>query len=383
MLLCYNERPKVEGHPYTIMTTVSEDEGRTWSEPQCLYTAGETRADGCWEPVALQYPDGEVQIFFANEAPYTETNEQEISMISTRDPKKVYTVSFRANARDGMSVPCLLNDGKTVVIAIEDSRWNDEPGRMKPVILTSSVRSRWTGSTVSADSSRRHYALKEPLPADTYLGAPYIVQMPTGITVLSAQLENQYGVQQMMVYLGDEKAGDFVNGSKPFLLSRAAPSMWNSLFVKDENTVTAVSQTKIDGTNGIWIIDGKSKDYRMKKIALTTLFAAVAFAAVAGPLSGLKDVRYLGDSKWREFSGQYSSDGKAEAKVLWTKPALDDFEMEMDVFIDGPEGQRVSCFAVRLRAGNTRATMSVFTPMLTLQCGGRLIRNGTPLRASL
>ncbi len=257
VLLCYNERPRVEGHAYAIMMVISEDEGRTWGEARRLFTAGLTRDDGCWEPVALQYPDGEVQIFFANEKPYTETNEQEISMLSIRNPEKVQTVSFRAGARDGMPVPCLLNDGKTVVIAIEDSQWNDEPGRMKPVILYSSIRKRWKGSTIRSGSGSRRYALKDKLPADVYLGAPYIVQMPTGITLLSAQLENVSGVQQMMVYLGDEKACDFVNGSKPFSMARTASSMWNSLFVKDDYTVTAVSGTSIDGTHGIWTIDGK------------------------------------------------------------------------------------------------------------------------------
>ncbi|VGO13303.1 hypothetical protein PDESU_01859 [Pontiella desulfatans] len=257
VLLCYNERPHSEGHPFSIMTVLSDDGGRTWGEAKRLFTAGLTKDDGCWEPVALQYPDGEVQVFFANEKPYTETNEQEISMISSKKPSKVWTVSRRDNARDGMSVPCLLNDGKTVAMAIEDSRWNDERGRMKPVVLFSSTRQRWKEGRIDAVSKRREYALKNELPPMTYLGAPYLVQMPTGITVLSSQLENAEGVQQMVVYLGNEQARDFTSGSKPFSMAGAAASMWNSLFVKESNTVTAVSGTRIDGQSGIWIIDGK------------------------------------------------------------------------------------------------------------------------------
>ena len=256
VLLCYNERPRVEGRPYAIMTGTSKDEGRTGGAAERLFTAGLTKDEGCWEPVALQYPDGEVQVFFANEKPYTRTNEQEVSMISTREPSKVWTVSRRDNARDGMPVPCLLNDGQTVVIAIEDSKWGDRPGRMKPAILYSTVKTRWREGTIPGDGRRRHYALKETLSPMAYLGAPYIVQMPAGATVLSAQLEDEDGVQQMVVYLGDDKARGFTNGSRPFPMAGVAAGRWNSLFVKNDDTITAISGTRINGVSGIWTIDG-------------------------------------------------------------------------------------------------------------------------------
>ena len=266
VLLCYNERPQVEGHPYAIMMVTSEDEGRTWGTAKRIFTAGRAKDEGCWEPVVIQYPDGEVQVLFANEKPYTRTNEQEISMISSREPSKVWTVSRRDRARDGMPVPCLLNDGQTVVTAIEDSKWNDQPGRMKPAILYSTMKRRWKEGTIPGDGARRLYALKDRLSPMTYLGAPYIVQMPAGVTVLSAQLENDAGIQQMMVYLGDERARDFAKGSKPFPMAGNAPGKWNSLFVKSDDTVTAVSGTRIKGISGIWTIDGRFLDRKLNSI---------------------------------------------------------------------------------------------------------------------
>lgn len=257
VLLYYNERPTEAGHPYSIMSASSVDEGRTWAAPERLFTGGLTWEEGCWEPAAIQYPDGEVQVFFANEKPYANSNEQEISMISSRVPGRVWTVSRRDHARDGMPVPCLLKDGQSVVLAIEDSKWRDHSGRMKPVILCSTLEQCWKKGRISGSDERRRHALKTELPPRTYLGAPYLVQMPSGVTVLSAQLENGAGVQQMMVYVGDENAREFTNGSKPFDMADNAPGKWNSLFVKSEQTVTAVSGTTIDGVYGVWTIDGR------------------------------------------------------------------------------------------------------------------------------
>ena len=40
--------------------------------------AGAEARDGCWEPAMAQLPDGEVQLFFANESPYRQSSEQEL-----------------------------------------------------------------------------------------------------------------------------------------------------------------------------------------------------------------------------------------------------------------------------------------------------------------
>ncbi len=254
LVLLYNERPADGKSPFAISSVVSRDEGLSWSAPRRIYDGGTRWEEGCWEPSALQFPDGEVQIYFANETPYADSNEQEISMISSRDPSKVWRVSFREQSRDGMPAPCLLGDGKTVAIAIED---NGLAGKMKPVILYSDTDRRWKEGVVGGTSPRRRAALAEPLAPSVYAGAPYLCQMPSGITLLSVQIGESGEESSMVVYVGDEMARGFANKSVPFALDEGVAGKWNSLFVKDRETVVAVSGTRIGGVYGIWTIDGK------------------------------------------------------------------------------------------------------------------------------
>jgi len=260
VLLGYNERPDDGESHYRICVAASDDGGRKWSVAKPVFEAGRTRLDGCWEPAFLQYPDGEVQLFFANEAPYTYSDDQEISVMGSRNngdswdsPK---TLSYRSGARDGMPVPSLLKDG-AVVVAIEDSGLD---GPMKPVILRDSPENRWKKSIIKGNSSARSSALLNPLATDIYAGAPYLCSLPSGITLLSVQSRERRPFEEPAVYVGDVHALNFTNRSFPFHLDEGVEGSWNSLFVKNKNTVVLVSTTEINGKGGIWAIDGKVVD---------------------------------------------------------------------------------------------------------------------------
>lgn len=258
LLLCYNERPDDGESPYAISVVFSVDNGLNWGVPQRIFEAGRTFASGCWEPAALQFPDGEIQIYFANEAAYTYSNEQEISVIRSRDNGKSWqgpkTLAFRSQHRDGMPVPCLLADGITVVVAIEDNGLN---GEMKPVILRDSVEHRWQQSILTGSSLGRESALAQPLAPEVYAGAPYICQMVSGITLLSVQSRERVPDEEPVIYIGDAQARNFSGRSFPFKLEAGVAGLWNSLFVKNPDTVTLISTTKLNGRSGIWAIDGK------------------------------------------------------------------------------------------------------------------------------
>ena len=100
--------------------------------------------------------------------------------------------------------------------------------------------------------------MQTPLSPNVYAGAPYICQMPNGSTILSVQSDEGGRSQpQMVVYLGDSKARNFSNKSVPFQVAPNIPCLWNSLFVKDSSTATAVSGTTIRGIQGVWSIDGR------------------------------------------------------------------------------------------------------------------------------
>ena len=259
-ILCtYNERPTDGVHPFAIVTCLSKDGGHTWSAGQRVYTAGTRWENGCWEPAAIQLPSGEIQLFFANEGPYRTTAEQEITMLRSRDNAATWsdprTISFRTGHRDGMPVPLVLKDGGGIVVAIEDNGIN---GHFKPVIIHSSFRQNWKQGFADGRSPRRWAALDDPLPAEVPAAAPYICQMPTGETVLSVQTTDAGRRKpRMVVYIGGRTGRNFTSPSAPFDVGPGTACLWNSLFVKDANTVTAIAGTVIDGVGGIWAIDGR------------------------------------------------------------------------------------------------------------------------------
>lgn len=263
-LLCfYNARPEKnagEVHSFAIGMARSEDGGQSWQTPTTLYTAGSDFSDGCWEPIAIELPSGEVQLFFANENPYRTSSEQEITLLRSQDGARTWsapeTISFRAGSRDGMPVPIVLRDGQGIAMAIEDNGLN---GNFKPVVVWTSLKDNWRSGVVDAKSSRRWSALQTPLAAPVYAGAPYLRQMPSGETILSFQQSDNGDLNRarMIVCIGDAQARNFTHPTQPFPATPGASQLWNALFVKNPDTITAISQTTMNGVRGIWSIDGK------------------------------------------------------------------------------------------------------------------------------
>ncbi len=258
VLLSYNERPRDGKHHFAIRTSLSRDGGETWAADSLVYRADARWGNGCWEPAQIQLPSGEIQLYFANENPYRDSDEQEISMVRSHDNGltwgKPTTVCFRADHRDGMPVPLLLNDGKSIVVAIED---NAAGRKFRPAIVSTSIKDNWSKSYVDGGDLHRWWALAHTLPANVNAAAPYIAQFPTGETVLSCQIHETGAEPVMAVYVGDDQARNFSSKTAPFEVDPGGSGKWNSLFIKDAATVTALSGTTIGGTTGLWAIDGR------------------------------------------------------------------------------------------------------------------------------
>ena len=263
-IMCFtNERPTAKDggvHPFAILVCSSSDGGRNWSKPRRLYAADTKFENGCWEPAAIQLPDGEIQLFFANENPYRESDEQEITLLRSLDDGRTWqkptTISLRRGHRDGMPVPLLLQDGpKGIAVVIED---NGLDGDFKPVVVYSSLKNNWRSGPILENSQYRWSALKVALESSVYAGAPYIRQLPTGETILSFQCtEAGRSKPHMVVYVGNNWCRNFANRSVPFDVDGDTDCLWNSLFVKSNDVITALAGTIIQGVEGLWAIDGK------------------------------------------------------------------------------------------------------------------------------
>ncbi len=264
ILVCYNARPYdiSPSRKFGIRTKKSYDGGKTWEDEKLCYEAGYLFKDGCWEPSAVQLPNGEVQLYFANEGPYTSSNEQNISMLRSADNGLTWTttpevVSFRPGRRDGMPVPLLLNNKKDIVFAIEDNGFTT----FKPYIIRNSIKKNW-GQTVGATSADRTYALAEKIGDHIYAGAPYLRQLKTGETILSYQgtegRSNRMGNAEMKVVIGDKHARNFKGKTTPFTVPANKSCLWSSLTVLKDNTIIAVTTTSAYSRNTeVWMIKGR------------------------------------------------------------------------------------------------------------------------------
>ncbi len=266
LLYMWNARPRVDSLPYKIMVAISDDDGKSWKE-KTLYTASTKFQDGCWEPVAMQLPDGEIQLYFANEFPYKSSSEQEISMMRSKDNAESWSeaekISFSANSRDGMPVPIYLPHSKEIAVAIED---NGIRGRFKPVIVRSA--NNWNDAPVLRSDLRREEALTPDSKVhDTvYAGAPYLIRLGKDHTLLSVQsTEGRSGTNErkanMQVYVGDRDARNFSNRSTPMpSLPQNGNALWNSLCQIDDQSVIAIMSVGGVKQGGIWSVTGKIKE---------------------------------------------------------------------------------------------------------------------------
>ncbi|MFV0418550.1 MAG: sialidase family protein [Dysgonomonas sp.] len=254
-----NYRPsKAEIAPYSIAIRRSRDNGKTWLPPQILYNAAPRFRDGCWEPSFLQLPNGELQVYFANENPYQQSDEQEISVIRSKDNgetwSKVNTVSFRKDRRDGMPVATIVED--EIVVVIEDNNID----RFKPYTVRTKIEDNWQ-IPVLANSPNRNYALAEKMNDTVYMGAPYILKLPTGETAISYQTNedraSNWELSTIEVAIGDNTAHHFANRTRPFNVPLDKEAKWNSLALWDENTVVALASTNFKSRHvAPWLIKG-------------------------------------------------------------------------------------------------------------------------------
>ena len=245
IVVAYNPRPSV---PYTddrrfgIRCRRSTDNGKTWSDEIYVHDASHTFEDGCWEPSMLQLPSGELQLYFADEGPYTSSGEQQISMCRSLDGGETWgkaeIISFRKGSRDGMPVPALLSDGKTIAVAIEDNGWQGFDSFV-PTIVTCPLQTNWHGFWADGGSDSRWKAIDYEYCPRALGGAPYLRVLPWGETVLSHQSDYGAGRNQMWIYVGDEKAQGFKAMSAPFPLSESDNALWNSIAVIDTGVVVA------------------------------------------------------------------------------------------------------------------------------------------------
>lgn len=269
LIYSWNARPlSGTNAPYLIKVKYSTTGGLSWKDEQTVYTAGTEFHDGCWEPSVLQLPSGEVQLYFSNEHD-VDNDRQNISMFRSFDDGATWqgpeVISFRSISRDGMPVGVCLQNGMGTAVAIEDNGYN---GTFKPVIVWTAADDNWKSGTVDGSSSHRWGALAatDTLSTMTYAGAPYLIQLSSGETLLSVQSgvgrkdSSTHEHSLMQVYVGSSAAKDFVAKSTPwsFIDNGDARTLWNSLCQINDSTVMAASEIAyLPADNGVWTVKGK------------------------------------------------------------------------------------------------------------------------------
>lgn len=252
ILAGFNPRPSSpysEERRFGIRTLYSTDGGETWSEPVHAFDASHLWSEGCWEPSFLELPDGEVHLYFANEYPYPDSGDQQISLLRSTDKGRTWSapecVSYRAGHRDGMP-SAIITDAGEIVVIIED---NGFPRGFMASTVRCDVDRAWRSCPVYAESARRSaiFAEGDSDNRQYISAAPYIRRLRTGETIASWQgdhfdrkgsPESRFG---MYVAVGDRDARNFTQVSAPFDIPVDSHALWNSINVGFGDDVFAIA----------------------------------------------------------------------------------------------------------------------------------------------
>jgi len=253
VMLAFEANAKPDENKSEVQILISKDTCKTWEEP-VKYMTGRS-----WEPAMVELPEGEVELFYSSEARWWPDSPiyQEIMVIRSTDHGSTWsqpeTVAYYPYKRDGMPVPLLLPGNRGVVFTIETVN-----SSVSPYIIKRDLAGPWVLTTSNFENNTYRWLVSG---FSGHGGAPYLLQLPTGELALSAHIyrggdwhQNNY----MQVMIGNSNAKNFSQLSTPWPnLPENESAVNNSLFLKDENTVVAISGRMFtDGSGGIYWLEG-------------------------------------------------------------------------------------------------------------------------------
>lgn len=213
----------------------SNDYGVTWGSPRMI-AAGRGRV---WEPSIARLPDGELEIFYANESPdlQVEGSTQCIESIRSADGGQSWSnptlVSEQRDCRNGMPAALTLGNGHVVcaqeVVGLATSPW---------------VADTLRGRTQQYRLAQNRYE---------FGAAPFLARAPDGTTLLAfhsqcqqaasfKQLAGSWLFSQIYVERGDAEANHFGPASCPWPPAEGlAGAFFPSLMVLNDGTLVAMA----------------------------------------------------------------------------------------------------------------------------------------------
>ena len=257
LMLSYVGRgnPDDNGHD-NVQIRVSKDNGLSWGDPKIIATGRS------WEPGMVQLADGDIEIFYSSEAKWWPgaNPQQDILLIHSTDNGSTWSapkeVAYATGSRDGMPTPLLLSGNKGIVFPIESVN-----NSKSPWILWSSIDAKWNYNTNgNTQNQRRWLATNDAV----FGGAPFMVQLITGETLLSMQdaggrnIGSNWKKSTMLIYKGNSSATNFSRVADPWPnLPTGEGAYYSSMFLKDENTVVLVTTRNFgDGHSEIYWKEG-------------------------------------------------------------------------------------------------------------------------------
>ena len=199
IIYSFNLRPrdnKSSVYPFSIGYVFSDDNGKTWSSMKVNYSSdiwNEDKLKGCWEPFAMELPDGTLQMYFSDETPYFREGRhyQNITMVESPDGGDTWAapriVCYSEGNRDGMPVTMIYDGNIYLCIETNDS----EAGtRLHPQVIYNSIEDNWK-ETVDGYSDFRFNPLRRSTESpDFTTGAPYLIQTENFFVLSHQSSEN-------------------------------------------------------------------------------------------------------------------------------------------------------------------------------------------------
>lgn len=234
----------------------STDNGRSWSEETVIYSGQ------CWEPFLIEMPDGEIHCYFTEARPWISSSNSGTSLVLSKDGGKTWlptpgeepyrvmrkqwyhTASSMYKFTDQMPVGVDIRGTGKLAFAMEDvdSETSSSSSHSVSVVYSPGT----PGWTYLKDDEVGPSTRTDKLGRDAC--APYLVQFPSGETILSYSREN--GTWPYCYKMGDADARNF--GSEKIAMSTAGN--WTG--------------TTVDGTHCLLIASAYSKAIHLSRYAL-------------------------------------------------------------------------------------------------------------------